>query len=45
MANESCSPDQTIVIHVIDTTNDHTEDFHCNKALILQEMKYFEHYT
>lgn len=34
-----------ITIHVVDTHTKATEDFLCNKNLILKEMKYFEKFT
>jgi len=37
--------DKLIIIHVIDTNQNQNEDFYCNKALILKEMKYFDRYT
>lgn len=37
--------DKIITIHVVDTHSGATEDFLCNKSLILKEMKYFEKYT
>lgn len=39
------SGDKIITIHVVDTHSGATEDFLCNKSLILKEMKYFEKYT
>jgi len=37
--------DKVITIHVVDTHTNATEDFLCNKNLILKEMKYFEKFT
>jgi len=39
------SGEKIITIHVVDTHSGATEDFLCNKSLILKEMKYFEKYT
>lgn len=44
-SQEKKRSDSTICIHVIDTHTHKTEDFYCNKALILKHMKYFEEYT
>lgn len=37
--------EKIITIHVVDTHSGATEDFMCNKSLILKEMRYFEKYT